>query len=76
MIGSYFFENDDEKYGHMIIDFSLPAIEEHDLDNMWFQQNGATSHTTRVNMTLLQEIFPDRVISHPGDINWPPRSCI
>ena len=83
MIGLYFFENDDgttvivnsERYGHMITDFFLPAIEEYDLENMWFQQNGATCHTTNANMALLQETFPGRVISRRGDINWPPRSC-
>ena len=83
VIGPYFFENDDgttvtvnsERYGHMITDFFLPAIEEYDLENMWFQQDGATCHTTRANMALLQETFPGRVISRRGDINWPPRSC-
>ena len=30
---------------------------------MWFQQDGATCHTTRANMALLQETFPGRVIS-------------
>ena len=24
-------------YGHMLTDFFLPAIEEYDLENMWFQ---------------------------------------
>ena len=41
---------------------------------MWFQQDGATCHTTRANMALLQETFTGRVISHRGDINWPARS--
>ena len=26
-------------------------------------------------MALLQKTFPGRVISRPGDIKWPPRSC-
>ena len=64
-----------ERYGHMITDFFLPSIEEYDLENMWFQQDGATCHTTRANMALLQETFLGRVISRRGDINWPPRSC-
>ena len=38
----------------------LPAIEGYVLENMWFQQDGATCHTTRANMALLQETFPDR----------------
>ena len=52
----------------------LPAIEEYDLENTWwFQQGSATSHTTRANMALLQKTFPGCVISHRGAINWPPR---
>ena len=63
-------------HGHMITDFLLTAIEEYDLENMWFQQAGATCHTTRANMALLQEIFHGCIISRIGDINWPPRSCV
>ena len=45
VIGTYFFENDDgatvtvnaERYGHLITDFVVLAIEEYDLKNMWFQ---------------------------------------
>ena len=48
----YFFENDEgttvtvnsKRYGYMATDFFLPAIEEYDLENMWFQQDGATCH--------------------------------
>ena len=83
VIGTYFFKNDDgtnvtansEYYGHMITDLFLTAIEEYDLKNMWFQQDGATCHTTRANMALLQETFPGLVISRRSDTNWPPRSC-
>ena len=46
------------QFGHMITEFFLPAIEEYDLEDMWFQQDGATSHTTRANMALLKETYP------------------
>ena len=42
---------------------------------MWFQQESAICHTTRVNMALLQETIPFCIISRRGNINWPPRSC-
>ena len=82
MVGPYFFENDvgttaavnSVRYGHKIIDFVLPAIKEYKLENMWFLQKGSKCHT-RANMTLFEETFPGRVISHRGDINWSPRSC-
>ena len=40
---------------------------------MWFQQDGATWHTTRANMALLQETFPGRIRSSnltPLDFFW------
>lgn len=59
----------------MITNFFWPEIEDMNLDNMWFKQDGATSHTARPILALLQEKFPGRVISRFGDVNWPPRSC-
>ena len=57
----------------MITNYFLPAIEEYDLENVWFQQDGATCHTTRANMALLQKKYSGRVNSRRGDIYWPPR---
>ncbi|CAK9827801.1 hypothetical protein ANTRET_LOCUS5451 [Anthophora retusa] len=45
------------------------------VDDTWFQQNGATCHTSKETVALLKEMFNGRVISRGGDINWPPRSC-
>ena len=56
----------------MITDF---FIEEYNLEYMWLQQYGAICNTTQANMALLQETFSARVISHRGDINWPPKTC-
>ena len=80
MIGPYFFENDDgttvtvnsERYGYNNRLF-LPAVEEYDLENMWFQQDGITCHVIRANMALFQGTCPGRTISRHGDINWPPK---
>ena len=41
---------------------------------MWFQQDGATAHTARESMQLLQEHFNGRIISQFGDVNWPSHS--
>jgi hypothetical protein len=41
---------------------------------VWFQQNGATSHTARMGTEKLREMFPHRLISRFRDGNWPPRS--
>ena len=45
------------------------------MDNMWFQQDGATSHTAHVTIDLLKSKFDERVISRNGPVDWPPRSC-
>ena len=41
---------------------------------MMVQQDGATSHTSNRSITILRNLFPDRLISLRGDIGWPPRS--
>ncbi|CAH1969028.1 unnamed protein product [Acanthoscelides obtectus] len=45
------------------------------MDDVYFQQDGATCHTTNVNIHRLQSFFGDRVISRRGNVPWPPRSC-
>ncbi|PNF36341.1 hypothetical protein B7P43_G00513 [Cryptotermes secundus] len=50
--------------------FSKPALEEVYLGNIWFQQDGATSHTSRASVTVLRAKFPGRLISLRGDIPW------
>ena len=42
--------------------------------HLWFQQDGATSHTARASMAVLRPLFPNHLISRFGDIAWPPRS--
>ncbi|CAI6359906.1 unnamed protein product [Macrosiphum euphorbiae] len=41
---------------------------------VWFQQDGATAHTSRRSLTILREMFPGHLLSLRGDITWPPRS--
>lgn len=40
----------------------------------WFQQDGATSHTARQSMEAVRVLFGNRVISRFGNVSWPPRS--
>lgn len=40
----------------------------------WFQQDGATCHTSNASMEVVREMFPGKVISKRGNIEWPPRS--
>ena len=59
----------------MISEFLLTELEDMDVDDVYFQQDGATCHTSGENSGLLREKFPGRAISRNGDYNWPPRSC-
>ena len=50
-------------------------MQELDLHDMWFQQDGATCHIARVTIDLLRSKFDEHFISLSGPVNWPPRSC-
>lgn len=64
-----------DRYRAMINEFLLPQLDRMDLEDMWFQQDGASSHTAAQTIELLRSHFPGRLISKEGDVNWPPRSC-
>ena len=59
----------------MLEDYLWPELDELDINDMWFQQDGATNHTARVTIDLLKGKFGERVISRNGPVEWPPRSC-
>lgn len=83
IIGPYFFENEcgkavtvnGERYRNMIKEYFWHQIDDLELKDMWFQQDGATCHTSSVTIDLLREKFDDRVISRNAGVRWPPRSC-
>ncbi|GFV85599.1 putative DD41D transposase [Trichonephila clavipes] len=78
-----FFKNDEghnvtvngDRYRAMITNFFIPELNNHDVQQLWFQQDGATCHTARATIDLLNDTFGDRLISRFGPVNWPPRSC-
>ncbi|GFW24142.1 uncharacterized protein TNCV_4951861 [Trichonephila clavipes] len=59
----------------MITNFFIPELNNHDVQELWFQQDGATCHTARATIDLLKDTVGDRLISRFGPVNWPPRSC-
>ncbi|GFY00332.1 putative LOC100569746 [Trichonephila clavipes] len=64
-----------DRYRAMITNFFIPELNNHDVQDLWFQQGGATCHTARATIDLLKDTFGDRLISRFGPVNWPPRSC-
>jgi hypothetical protein len=75
--GPSFFENEDgkactvtsQRYTEMINEFLPPNN-----GTSWFQQDGATAHTTVISISVLCRLFPQRAISRFGNMPWPPRS--
>ncbi|GFV07281.1 DUF4817 domain-containing protein [Trichonephila clavipes] len=79
----YFFKNDEghnvtvsgDRYRAMITNFFIPELNNHDVQELWFQQNCETCHTVRATIDLLKDTFGDRLISRFEPVNWSPRSC-
>ncbi|GFW10742.1 uncharacterized protein TNCV_4918611 [Trichonephila clavipes] len=74
IIGPYFFKNNEgpnvtvngDRYRAMITNFFIPEFNNHDVQELWFQQDGATCHTARATIDLLKDTFGDRLISRFG----------
>ena len=79
IIGPFFLENEQgeavafngDRYGAILNEFLFTKIEEKDIGNIWFQQDGAMCHTADV----LQPVFEDCIISRRANVVWTPRSC-
>ncbi|GFX14367.1 uncharacterized protein TNCV_1768611 [Trichonephila clavipes] len=51
-----------DRYRAMITNFFIPELNNHDVHELWFQQDGATCHTARATIDLLKDTFGDRLI--------------
>lgn len=60
----------------MLTNFLNPQLQDFEgfNDETWFQQDGATCHTSNQSLAVVNQLFPEKVISRRGTINWPPRS--
>ena len=84
MMSFFFFEDDDgdaipvneERYRNMISTFFIPQLRRRTRSTRkeWFQQDGATPHTARATLNLLEKTFAERVILMKTDFKWPPHS--
>ena len=59
----------------MMNEFIFTKIEEEDIGNICFQQDGLTYHTAEATLDVLRSVFEDRIIRRRADVVWPPRSC-
>ena len=78
IIGPYFFENTvtAAEYHEMLANFLLPQILSLPRANeIWFMQDGASSHYANIVRNFLDTHFANRWIGRRGSVDWPPRSC-
>ena len=82
-MGPYFFKDEREKavtmtgprYVHMLENFLGPELAHHPVTKeMFFQNDGAMSHTARDSIAAVKNLFSIHVTSRYGDITWPARS--
>lgn len=82
ILGPYFFDNDagqpvtvtSHRYVFMLQHYVMREMRRKNIHVEWFQQDGATAHTARTSMAALRTMFPQRLVSRFGDVNWPARS--
>lgn len=70
----YNFTVNAERYRNNILNEFVEQLDEDELQNGYFQQDGATAHTTRETIDFLREFFDDRLISLHTQVEFPPRS--
>ena len=58
----------------MLNEVLFTKIEDEDIGNICFQQDGATCHTAEATLDVLRPVFEDRIICRRVDVIWPTRS--
>ncbi|GFX91619.1 DUF4817 domain-containing protein [Trichonephila clavipes] len=53
----------------------IPELNNPDVQELWFQQDGTTCHTARATTDLLKDTFGDRLIFHVWTCELASRSC-
>lgn len=73
IVGPIFFTNtvNSERYCSGILSNFTQQLTQVEMSNGWFQQDGATAHTSNISMAFLRNVFGERIISKNL---WPARS--
>ena len=56
-----------DHYRAMLNEFLFTKIEQEDISNIWFQQDGATCHTAEATLDVLHPVFKDSTIRRRAD---------
>ena len=76
IIGPFFFGNEQgeavtvngDRYRAMLNEVLFTKIEEEDIGNIRFQQDGATYHRVEATLDVLRPVFEHRIISRRADV--------
>ena len=52
----------------MLNEFLFIKIEEEDISNIWFQQDGATCYTAEATLDVLLPVLEDRIIGRRAEV--------
>lgn len=76
IIGPFFINGtlNGQKYVNLLQENILPALENLNFHQPWFQQDGAPPHYFLPAREIINEYFPNRWIGRGGPIRWPARS--
>jgi hypothetical protein len=76
IIGPYFFDENlnQHSYLSMLRNFLIPSLQDVNLENIYYQQDGCPAHSTLLVRAWLDQQFPERWIGRYGSMHWPARS--
>jgi hypothetical protein len=76
LIGPFFIEGNlnSNSFLGLLQEQIIPQIQNLNVNDVWFQMNGAPPHSTAMITRYLNEIFEKRWIGRFGPTAWPPRS--
>lgn len=76
IVGPFFIDGTltSEKYLRLLREYIFPAINNLNIPEPWFQQDGAPPHYGLNIRAVLNQNFPNRWIGRGGPVNWPARS--
>ena len=57
-----------DRYRTMLDEFSFTLIEEEDIANIWFQQDGVMCQTAEARLDVWRPVFEDRMIRRRADV--------
>ena len=55
----------------MLSSFLRPQLHQFGQSEVWFQQDGATAHTSKLSMEVVTQMFPSHLICIQSDTWWP-----